>query len=458
MAPAASGAAWPGWKRWPPGPSRCATRSPGAVGLEQAIPASLRAAGPSLRDPLARLVDRLHTRLPMPDALRRFADELDDPGADLIIAALIINARLRGPGLRDLLGALSASVREELDMRRKVNAERRSTRRSAQIVVGVSVGLALGLAVFNRSYVHTYDSPLGQLVLAVVVALYAGGFIWMRRLATFDTPQRLLLGPGPAGPDGRDPGPAGSAVMTRAVLAGALAGAGLFLFLLALLPGGPAWPGRWPRSTGRTRRRPPAPRGERDGAGQPAARPGARRVLRRAGLGVPVAARPTCRCRPVVRELPGHQGAAGAVRAAARPAAAGWFGLAGVRIPVVIPVWLGLAVGGVFFFLPDLEVKQQADARRRDFRHAIGAFLDLVVDEPVRRPGRPRGADGGQRDRHRLGACGGSATRWPTPGSPARRRGRRSARWARRSASTNCATWPPRSAWSPTTGPRCASR
>ncbi|MGH3400270.1 MAG: type II secretion system F family protein, partial [Streptosporangiaceae bacterium] len=54
------------------------------------------------------------------------------------------------------------------------------------------------------------------------------------------------------------------------------------------------------------------------------------------------------------------------------------FGLAGVRIPVVIPVWLGLAVGGGFFFLPDLEVKQQADARRRDFRHAIGAFLDLV--------------------------------------------------------------------------------
>ena len=173
----------------------------GAVGLEQAIPASLRAAAPSLQEPLSRLVNRLHTRVPMADALRRFADDLDDAGADLIIAALIINARLRGPGLRDLLGALSASVREELDMRRKVNAERRSTRRSAQIVVGVSVGLALGLAVFNRSYVHTYDSPLGQLVLAVVVAMYAGGFIWMRRLATFETPQRLLLGPGPAGPD-----------------------------------------------------------------------------------------------------------------------------------------------------------------------------------------------------------------------------------------------------------------
>jgi Flp pilus assembly protein TadB len=176
----------------------------GAVGLEQAIPASLRAAAPSLADPLARLVDRLHTRVPMAEALRRFADDLDDPGADLIIAALIINARLRGPGLRDLLGALSVSVREELDMRRKVNAERRSTRRSAQIVVGVSVGLALGLALFNQSYVHVYATAVGQLVLVVVVALYAAGFVWMRRLATFEAPERLLVGASPALPDPAD--------------------------------------------------------------------------------------------------------------------------------------------------------------------------------------------------------------------------------------------------------------
>jgi Flp pilus assembly protein TadB len=184
----------------------------GAVGLEQAIPSSLRVAAPSLQEPLARLVDRLHTRVPMPEALRTLADDLDDPSADLIIGALIINARLRGPGLRDLLGALSTAVREELDMRRKINAERRSTRRSAQIVVLVSVGLALGLALLNPGYVHVYDSALGQLVLVVVVALYAAGFIWMRRLATFDAPERLLTGPpvlpagsGTAGPPATGP-------------------------------------------------------------------------------------------------------------------------------------------------------------------------------------------------------------------------------------------------------------
>jgi Flp pilus assembly protein TadB len=164
----------------------------GAVGLEQGIPSSLRIAGPSLRTPLERLVDRLHTRVPLGEALRRFADDIDDPSADLIIAALIINASLRGPGLRDLLSSLAAAVREELDMRRKVSAERKSTRRSVQIVIGVSVGLAVLLAVLDHGFLAPYDSVFGQVVLAGVACIYAGGILWLRRLATFETPERLL--------------------------------------------------------------------------------------------------------------------------------------------------------------------------------------------------------------------------------------------------------------------------
>jgi Flp pilus assembly protein TadB len=164
----------------------------GAVGLEQAIPASLRVAAPVIAEPLSRLVERLHIRVPMPDALLRFADDLNDPGADLIMAALVLNARLRGPGLRDLLGSLSASVREELDLRRKVTAERRSVRRSVQIVVGVSVGMALSLALLDHTFLIPYDGVSGQAVLAVVVGIYAAGIGWLRRLAKFEVPQRLL--------------------------------------------------------------------------------------------------------------------------------------------------------------------------------------------------------------------------------------------------------------------------
>ncbi|GAA0414270.1 type II secretion system F family protein [Microbispora corallina] len=164
----------------------------GAAGLEQAIPASVRAAAPVLQPHLRALVDRLHTRMAMPDALQRFADDIADPSADLVIAALILNAKLRGPGLREVLGALAGSAREELDVRRKVEAERRSTRRSVQIVVGASLGFAAILIVFNPSYVAEYQGLLGQLVLMVVAVLFGAGFAWMRRLARFDKPERLL--------------------------------------------------------------------------------------------------------------------------------------------------------------------------------------------------------------------------------------------------------------------------
>jgi hypothetical protein len=54
-------------------------------------------------------------------------------------------------------------------------------------------------------------------------------------------------------------------------------------------------------------------------------------------------------------------------------------GLAGLQASPVFGIWLGIPLGAAFFFLPDLEMKQKATARRRDFRHAVGSFLDLVA-------------------------------------------------------------------------------
>jgi tight adherence protein C len=53
--------------------------------------------------------------------------------------------------------------------------------------------------------------------------------------------------------------------------------------------------------------------------------------------------------------------------------------LAGVHLSILIPVWAGLVFALIFFFLPDLDLRQQVERRQRDFRHAIGAFLDLVA-------------------------------------------------------------------------------
>ncbi len=61
------------------------------------------------------------------------------------------------------------------------------------------------------------------------------------------------------------------------------------------------------------------------------------------------------------------------------PIVLGGIGLLGVHLSLFIPVWAGVVFALVFFFLPDLELKQQVEKRQRDFRHAIGAFLDLVA-------------------------------------------------------------------------------
>lgn len=176
----------------------------GAVGLEQAIPATAEAAAPSIAQPLLVLSDRV--RVPMPVALQRFADDLDDPAADLVVAALVLNSRLRGPGLRDVLTSLSRSVRNELDMRGRVMASRSSTRRSVQIVVAVSAAFVIGLRVLNPEYVEPYATFEGQVVLSAVIALFAAGFLWLRRLATFDMPARFL---------GASENPDGTAARTR---------------------------------------------------------------------------------------------------------------------------------------------------------------------------------------------------------------------------------------------------
>jgi Flp pilus assembly protein TadB len=175
------------------------------AGLPEALTASLPAAAPAVARPLAALVDRLRSREPLEPALRAFATELDDVTADLVIAALLLNSRAQGRQLHAVLSALARSARQELAMRRAVEAERRSIRRGVRIVVLITVAMALGLDVVNPGYVAPYRTTTGQLMLAVVVAVFGCGFVWLQRLARIPTAGRFL---GPDRPSMPTPTPA----------------------------------------------------------------------------------------------------------------------------------------------------------------------------------------------------------------------------------------------------------
>ena len=164
----------------------------GSIGLEEAIRNSADAAPPAIKEQLDRLAAALAVHIPLPEALGDFADDFDDESVDLVAAALSLNARLRGPGLVATLSALATSVREELDMRRRIEQDRRTLRRSARIIMGTAIGFAAFVAVFSRSYMAPYDTITGQVVLALVIAVFVAGLVWMRRLAEPRHHERFL--------------------------------------------------------------------------------------------------------------------------------------------------------------------------------------------------------------------------------------------------------------------------
>jgi len=167
----------------------------GSIGLEQAITHSLDAAPETVQAPLQRLVGRLRAHVPIPLALSGFAEEFNDASVDLVAAALILNSRLRGSGLVGTLTALADSAREELEMRRKIEEGRKVLRRAAAIIVGVTAAFAGGLVLFSRTYVEPYSTPGGQVMLAIVIGVFATGFIWIKKASGAKAPERFLAGP-----------------------------------------------------------------------------------------------------------------------------------------------------------------------------------------------------------------------------------------------------------------------
>ena len=61
------------------------------------------------------------------------------------------------------------------------------------------------------------------------------------------------------------------------------------------------------------------------------------------------------------------------------PAMAALLLLGGAHLPLVVPLWASLVFALAGFLLPDLGIRADANRRRRDFRHALSSFLDLVV-------------------------------------------------------------------------------
>lgn len=161
------------------------------VGLEQAIQTAARTAPAPIDAEVATLSARISARTPTESALRRFADDLDDPTADLVVAALILASRRRGPGVAAALTAIADSVGEEVAARRRIEADRAKPRTTARAVTAITlVIIAAGL--LNRGYTGPYGTVLGQVVLATTLGFFGAALWWMHSMTRTAPPARIL--------------------------------------------------------------------------------------------------------------------------------------------------------------------------------------------------------------------------------------------------------------------------
>lgn len=168
-----------------------------ASGLEQAIITTAPLAPPAIRPDVTQLAASLDAGTSMRTALRRFAQQLDDPAGDLVVAALILAAEGSPRQLSDLLGRLANTAREDVKMRMRVETGRARTRSSVKVVTAVTIGFSFALVILNPTYVAAYRSVTGQIVLLAVAAFFGAAYWWLARAARPRSSGRFLV-PGDA--------------------------------------------------------------------------------------------------------------------------------------------------------------------------------------------------------------------------------------------------------------------
>lgn len=164
-----------------------------AHGLESAIAATTETAPEPIRDEVRSLTADLR-REPISAALQRFAIRLAHPISDLVVAALSTAASGSVRDLADLLGTLAASARDEASMQLRVDAGRARMRTAVRVIAAVTVVTVVGLTMLNPLYVRGYSTPLGQVVLALIVVVWGGSLWWLQTMARFQAPERFLIG------------------------------------------------------------------------------------------------------------------------------------------------------------------------------------------------------------------------------------------------------------------------
>ena len=162
--------------------------------ITDAIRISRRTAPTLIADEINMLVARLNNRWETRDALMRFADAIDSPDADGVVAALILASSRGANGASVTLQALADSIQAQLKGRRAVEVERSKPYVVVRQVTIISLSTLVLVFVASPTFFAPYRTPLGQALLSVLLISYVGSLLLMRRKAQQPARPRILIG------------------------------------------------------------------------------------------------------------------------------------------------------------------------------------------------------------------------------------------------------------------------
>ena len=166
-------------------------------GLEEWVPiqtiVNAAAHAPAaIKEPTTRLAAGLSSpRGDRQQALRRFADDIDDPLGDMVVIALGIAVTAPSARTPDMLRVLARQLADDVAARRRIETDRAEPRSEARTIVIVQILFVVAVAAFT-SYAKVYGTITGQLVLALLAAIVIGALVMLRRLSITPSPARLL--------------------------------------------------------------------------------------------------------------------------------------------------------------------------------------------------------------------------------------------------------------------------
>ena len=154
-----------------------------AAGLEQAIIVTAPFAPAAIREDIDELTAALRLGQRLPVALTELRARIDDRTGRLVVRALLQASQRQSRDLANLLTELASRARARANLHLKIAPGHAKIRTNARIITGFTLAMAAGLIILNPAFLEPYNSLPGQLMLLVVGAVFAAGFLGIARLA-----------------------------------------------------------------------------------------------------------------------------------------------------------------------------------------------------------------------------------------------------------------------------------